>query len=409
MKPLHKIFYLDPNKFEETYAIRREFDTTITLPLTIKPMNQRNVYNLYFIPDLELLNLCLQVQDNDNKLYNLFIKLPKIARNKFIAECIVDELQNTNEIEGVRSSREEIVRSVKALEENQHTQNKRFLSMILSYDKLINDELNQIKSPEDIRKIYDSLLENEIAQKDLPDGKIFRKEECFVYKKSGTQKVIHHGLFPEEKIISTIEQLIHFLNNEDDIPLLIKTIIGHYYFGYIHPFYDGNGRTSRFLTSMYLKTIFSPLTSISISRGCNKFLNEYLELFEVTNKFNSRGELNYFIKGFLKIIVSTQNLMLEELQEKKSLLDYIHNLITTDEKTKDKSKLEKETLFILAQDKLFDSQPGLLATQLCKILNVSIQTMRKTLNNLVNDNLITYKGCRPKVFYISQSFIEGEF
>ena len=182
-----------------------------------------------------------------------------------------------------------------------------------------------------------------------------------------------------------------FLYKEDDIPLLLKTIIGHYYFDYIHPFYDGNGRTSRFISSMYLKKSFSPITSMSISRGCNKYLKEYLDLFEVTNKFNSRGELNYFIKGLLEIIVSTQRVMIEELSEKKSLLDYIFNLIRTDIKTKDKSYFEKNILFILAQDKLFDSQPGLIATQLAEILEVSVQTMRKTLNHLVNAGLVSYK------------------
>lgn len=408
MKPLHKIFYTDAKNFEPIYKNRYEFETTVRLPLTIQPMNQRNIFSLYFIPEISILNLCNQVQENDSKLLSLFRELPDVAKKKFIDECIVDELQNTNEIEGVKSSREEIVRSVRALENKTHNKKSRFQSMIISYDKLINGELNKIDSPKDIRKIYDYLLENEIEKEDLPDGDIFRKDECSVLKKSGTQQVIHKGLYPESKIISAIESLIQFLNAEDEIPLLIKTIISHYYFGYIHPFYDGNGRTSRFISSLYLKSGYSPITSISISRGCNIYLKEYLHLFEVTNKFNTRGELNYFIKGFLKIIVSTQNLMFEELSEKKSLLDYIYDLITTDDKTKDKSDLEKNILFILAQDKLFDSQPGLIAMQLSEVLEVSIQTMRKTLNNLVEQELVSFELGRPKIFFINQKFIENQ-
>ena len=407
MKSLHKVFYTDSKNFEPIYKNRYEFETTIRLPLTIQPMNQRNKYNLYFIPEISTLNLSNQVQENDTKLLNLFRGLPDVAKKKFIDECIVDELQNTNEIEGVRSSREEIVRSVRALENKNQNKKSRFQSMIISYDKLINGELSNIDSPKDIRKIYDYLLENEIEDGDLPDGEIFRKDECSVLKKSGTQQIIHKGLYPETKIISAIESLIQFLNSEDEIPLLIKTIIGHYYFGYIHPFYDGNGRTSRFISSLYLKNNYSPITSISISRGCNIYLKEYLDLFEVTNKFNTRGELNYFIKGFLKIIVSTQNLMIEELGDKKSLLDSIYELITTDEKTKDKSELEKNILFILAQDKLFDSQPGLIAMQLSEILEVTVQTMRKTLNNLVDQGLVSFELGRPKIFFINQNFIEN--
>lgn len=408
MKPLHKIFYTDSKNFDAIYKNRYEFETTVRLSLEVQPINQRNIFPLYFIPEISMLNLCNQVQENDAKLLNLFTKLPDIAKKKFIDECIVDELQNTNEIEGVKSSREEIVRSVRALENNKKNKNSRFQSMIISYDKLINGKLNPIDSPQDIRKIYDYLLENEIDKEDLPDGDIFRKDECSVLKKSGTQQVIHKGLYPESKIISAIENLIQFLNAEDDIPLLLKTLIGHYYFGYIHPFYDGNGRTSRFISSLYLKSSYSLITSISISRGCNIYLKEYLDLFEVTNKFNARGELNYFIKGFLNIIVSTQNLMFEELSEKKSLLESISELISIDNRTKDKSDLEKNILFILAQDKLFDSQPGLIAMQLAEILGVSIQTMRKTLNNLVEQKLVSFELGRPKIFFINQEFIENQ-
>lgn len=408
MKPLHKIFYTDSKNFDAIYKNRYEFETTVRLSLEVQPINQRNIFPLYFIPEISMLNLCNQVQENDAKLLNLFTKLPDVAKKKFIDECIVDELQNTNEIEGVKSSREEIVRSVRALENNKKNKNSRFQSMIISYDKLINGKLNPIDSPQDIRKIYDYLLENEIDKEDLPDGDIFRKDECSVLKKSGTQQVIHKGLYPESKIISAIENLIQFLNAEDDIPLLLKTLIGHYYFGYIHPFYDGNGRTSRFISSLYLKSSYSLITSISISRGCNIYLKEYLDLFEVTNKFNARGELNYFIKGFLNIIVSTQNLMFEELSEKKSLLESISELISIDNRTKDKSDLEKNILFILAQDKLFDSQPGLIAMQLAEILGVSIQTMRKTLNNLVEQKLVSFELGRPKIFFINQEFIENQ-
>lgn len=408
MKPLHKIFYTDSKNFDAIYKNRYEFETTVRLSLEVQPINQRNIFPLYFIPEISMLNLCNQVQENDAKLLNLFTKLPDVAKKKFIDECIVDELQNTNEIEGVKSSREEIVRSVRALENNKKNKNSRFQSMIISYDKLINGKLNPIDSPQDIRKIYDYLLENEIDKEDLPDGDIFRKDECSVLKKSGTQQVIHKGLYPESKIISAIENLIQFLNAEDDIPLLLKTLIGHYYFGYIHPFYDGNGRTSRFISSLYLKSSYSLITSISISRGCNIYLKEYLDLFEVTNKFNARGELNYFIKGFLNIIVSTQNLMFEELSEKKSLLESISELISIDNRTKDKSDLKKNILFILAQDKLFDSQPGLIAMQLAEILGVSIQTMRKTLNNLVEQKLVSFELGRPKIFFINQEFIENQ-
>lgn len=68
---------------------------------------------------------------------------------------------------------------------------------------------------------------------------------------------------------------------------LIKIAIAYYCFGYIHPFYDGNGRTGRFIISIYLKEDYSWLTAMSLCQGCNKERNKYLEIFDITNQISS--------------------------------------------------------------------------------------------------------------------------
>lgn len=40
--------------------------------------------------------------------------------------------------------------------------------------------------------------------------------------------------------------------DREDIPLIIRTAILHFYTGYIHPFYDGNGRFDRFVSAYLL-------------------------------------------------------------------------------------------------------------------------------------------------------------
>ena len=67
--------------------------------------------------------------------------------------------------------------------------------------------------------------------------------------KSG--KVIHSGIYPEEKLNEAMTAALDFLN-DDNIDILIRISAFHYLFGYIHPFYDGNGRTSRFISSHLL-------------------------------------------------------------------------------------------------------------------------------------------------------------
>lgn len=48
-------------------------------------------------------------------------------------------------------------------------------------------------------------------------------------------------------LLSNLEQ---FINNDTDVvDPLIKLAVIHYQFESIHPFYDGNGRTGRIITS----------------------------------------------------------------------------------------------------------------------------------------------------------------
>lgn len=42
-----------------------------------------------------------------------------------------------------------------------------------------------------------------------------------------------------------MKSLIDFINDDDDINDLIKATIIHLYIAYVHPYFDGNGRTVR--------------------------------------------------------------------------------------------------------------------------------------------------------------------
>lgn len=406
MEPLYKIFNKSSSvDFEREYHLRMNFPTTVKIDLLIKPMNNSKQFALYYLPTEKIIDLISTIHTNDTLISEYISELPTIAQRKFLLENIVDELQNTNEIEGVRSTREEIVRSVKNLDKETGLKD-RFSSMVQSYFKLNSSELNKIESALDIREIYDLLLDGEIDNEDLPDGKIFRAEQCDVLKKSGNQKVIHKGVLPESKIIEKVNEMINFLNDDSKGSLLIRIAIAHYYFGYIHPFYDGNGRCSRFISSMYLKQQFSSFTAISLSKGCNTQKNKYLEAFEVTNKLTNRGELNCFIESFLEILKDSQEDVITQLKEKKYILDEFRKLLFADAYFEDKSENVIDVFFVLGQDTLFSSDKGLTVSQLANIVGISEQTSRKILSELIKMKKVDNSGNKPKLYYISDAYFE---
>lgn len=407
MRNLHKIYHENEFKdFKMIYDNRLSYESVCKINLHIKPMNQPNLYQLFYIPTNKIISKISKAYEISNNLENIFMDLPPIAKDQFIMECLVEELYNTNELEGVNSSKEEIARSAREIKQNKKTK-ARFNSMIKSYFNIINDDIRLPEAPEDIRTIYDEITEGEIEESELPDGKIFRKDQTYVLKKSGSGKTIHQGVMPEENIINGVQQLLSLLNDEQEIPDLIRVAIGHYYFGYIHPFYDGNGRTSRFISSTYLSKYLGDVSAFSLSRGCNKYRNSYLDAFEITNSIKGRGELNFFIDTFLDILIKTLADMNAEIKEKAELLELAFEKINNEPLLSNMSDYHRNVMFVLAQNNFFHNSNGMTVKELANVFDLSDATIRKKANDLMNMSLISKKGERPALFTIKEGYFDN--
>lgn len=406
MRYLHKIFHENSaSEFNRAYEERFNFHSTIRLGMYIKPMDQANIYELYYVPTNKMLRLVTELYIISMEFGTTFKNLPKVAQKQFIIECISEELFNTNELEGIRSNREEIVRSTKDVLFNRKSK-KRFESMIKSYFRLL-DDFEYPKTPKDIRTIYDNITQGEIDSQELPDGEIFRKEVTYILKKSGSGKVVHQGITPELEINKLMEKLLEFMNSDNlQVPNIIKVAVGHYYYGYIHPFYDGNGRTSRFISSLYLSKDLGNISTLSLSRGCNKYKTKYLEAFEISNSIRSSGEMNSFIETFLEIIIEALKQMNAELKEKSQLLNMALQKIDNDSKLRDVPQGYRDLMFVLAQNHFFDSSNGLTVGDLSNIFEKSAATIRKIVKDLLDLSLVEQRGERPAYFCVRRKYFE---
>ena len=72
-----------------------------------------------------------------------------------------------------------------------------------------------------------------------------------VIKDSGTGTIVY--MPPEAKDVpGLMRNLVSWIKANEEIPCSIVAAISHYQFATIHPYYDGNGRTSRLLTTLIL-------------------------------------------------------------------------------------------------------------------------------------------------------------
>ncbi|MFC2116705.1 Fic family protein, partial [Bacteroidota bacterium] len=107
----------------------------------------------------------------------------------------------------------------------------------------------------------------EIVQKLKQNSSGIRTMSGTVIKNAVTDEIIYTPPVGESIIRSLLGKLEKFINNDDDgFDPLIKLALIHYQFEAIHPFYDGNGRTGRIISILYLvqqKLIELPILYLS--------------------------------------------------------------------------------------------------------------------------------------------------
>lgn len=208
-----------------------------------------------------------------------------------------------------------------------------------------NEEVQaQINKSEDDRNLCRQLIEhynNQVLNKldvdeDVIPGK-FRMHGVAV----GT---VYRGAPPEdcEYLIDRYCKWLNssdFVTNEPDLKIpfaLLKAIVAHVYFAWIHPFGDGNGRTARLIEFHILFSSGVPLPAAHLlSDHYNRTRSQYYRELDRASK--SGGDLipfiQYAIQGFLdglrnqieqvqehQMDVMWENYIHEKFREKKSSL-----------------------------------------------------------------------------------------
>ena len=130
-----------------------------------------------------------------------------------------------------------------------------------------------------------------------------------VIKDSRTGGIVY--MPPEAKDVPELLQaLLSWLKeSNEDVPCPLRAAIAHYQFATIHPYYDGNGRTARLLTTLILHSGGYGLKGIySLEEYYAKDLQGYYDAISVGpshNYYMGRAEadiggwLEYFISGMI--------------------------------------------------------------------------------------------------------------
>lgn len=392
-KHLKSVSYQSTDEYEKLYNSRFHSDEAVHIDLLIHGSPA------FFLRMPDLYEQIIRINKLDRDARILCEKLPSRAKSWFKKKCLIDEIVSTNGIEGVISTRKEIS---EILSERHGRSGNRFYDISGRYNMLAEKHC-QLKACEDIRNIYNELLYEEIRQEDpenLPDGILFRKNQVNVH--SETDKVIHRGIMPEEKIIECMQKALDFLN-DDSISVYFRISVFHYLFGYIHPFYDGSGRTIRFISSYLLATeAETPVIGYRLATTINENISKYYKAFKICNEERNRGDLTPFVMSFLDIIECAFTELIDELSGKNETLEYYTRCVGSLPFADDKIK---EVYVVLIQAALL-SDNGIEITELARKISASRSTAEKRLKMIDDSVLVTNMVGKTKYYSADISAVD---
>ncbi len=232
----------------------------------------------------------------------------------------------------------------------------------------------------EIQKIH-SLVESDNKQTKYRDGQN-------VITDSLAGEIVY--MPPEAKDVQLLmKDFVNWLNYDDETPILIKAAIAHYQYVTIHPYYDGNGRSARLLTTLILHKNGYDLKGIySLEEYYAKDLKGYYDAISIGpshNYYMGRAEaditkwIEYFILGV------------------KQSFENVYNKAKTESGSKDLTPVLRE--LDAKQRKildLFETQKTITSNDVAMFFNFSPRTVRKLLQDWADDGFLTVTDSSKK-------------
>ena len=207
---------------------------------------------------------------------------PKKTKDKKIQSSVTHEIYNNLLIEGYISSRKminDIVNKKNIDSPDRIIQNITSAMTYISQKRNINKE--------NILFLYKTLTNDLDMAESCLDGHYYRKDTVLIGNND-------KGIEPnnvEKYMDDLIDYINSSLHNDDDL-IYIKAIIIHFYFEFIHPYYDFNGRTGRLLVLWFAHNndIYSNLAFFSTTIA--SYREQYLKIFKKT-RFIETVDITY--------------------------------------------------------------------------------------------------------------------
>lgn len=406
-KTIRKIVAMSKSNAKPCDIAEEEYRLRIDNPVTYRSGIVFDGHEIFAMCVTDLVTYIDDIMRAEKIIEKAWNDLPWFAQREYLMQLIAKEVQNTNIIEGVHSTRKELSKALDAAnEQNKHTRFSEFTKLFLELADSSECDTSIPQTLQDIRKIYDSIMQGESEANNIPDGEIFRSGKVSI--RDGANNVVHDSDATEAEIQKHITELLHLMNSAE-VPTLIKACMCHYAFESVHPFYDGNGRTGRFLLALQLHEQLSIPTVLSLSSIIYAEKSGYYAAFSKSQELFNCNDLTMFCCKMLEYIVKAQGEVFENINLQLKQTIYCMDKLFEFSKKTAISKVQYEVMTILLQNKLFSYNPTpMTRKQLSEYVGNAIgeqvgeRKIVSALNGLIELEMVDSIGERPLRYELSK-------
>ena len=287
--------FFDLKKMEYKYS-----KEDVSEMLTLLYANDGKQLSLTDISNQQLLYINSMVTDPSAAMKSL---MRYYGKDDYSLTAIEDEIVSTLSIEQIDTSRES-VRNVLSGFAPQNEAENRIAGMKKGFE-FIADKNNRITA-ETVRYLYEIMVNPFLEdEKDrLSANQLYRTGAVHIVNQ--TRNVNVHDGMAHNKLSYHMDELFAFIQTQDSMNDLHKAAAIHYYFAYLHPYFDGNGRMARMIHLWYLlqqgysASLFLPFSSI-----IQKTKQDYYKAFDYTEKnvlISGRLDITPFLSYFADMV-----------------------------------------------------------------------------------------------------------
>lgn len=234
------------------------------------------------------------------------------GKQRMLTKSIIEEAIASSQLEGAATT---TPIAKKMLLENRPPRDKSERMIVNNYKTMqaLNEKYKDQKMSHELLFELHRIITKDTLETDK-QGR-YRKDSDEICVNDGI-KYIYFTPPKEIFINQEMKRLIKYANDEDDegfIHPIIKAIFLHFWVGYLHPFYDGNGRIARTLFYWYLlRKGYWTIQYIPISLVIKKAHTQYGMAFIYSEQDDF--DLTYFYDFHMRKLLSAM----------KNFTDYIH-------------------------------------------------------------------------------------